>query len=132
LGRGDLDAGDHGAAGRFGGVRRIAEIALDLERGGHHGPGAARATDAELERRRRLARQRVAGVALGGGGAGAEQAAEAGSQCGRPDHSAMSAAILTETMWSGSRTGSPRLIWSTFSMPSITLPHTVYWRSRKR
>ena len=32
----------------------------------------------------------------------------------------------------GARTGSPRLIVSTTSMPSITLPHTVYWRSRKR
>src|SRR5208282_6415856 len=32
---------------------------------------------------------------------------------------------------SGSRTGSPRLILSTFSMPETTFPHTVYLRSRK-
>src|SRR5262249_1823690 len=32
---------------------------------------------------------------------------------------------------SGSRTGSPRLILSTFSMPSTTCPHTVYWRVGK-
>src|SRR5580693_8753658 len=32
---------------------------------------------------------------------------------------------------SGSRTGSPRLILSTFSMPETTLPQTVYWRLRK-
>src|SRR5438128_1270654 len=36
-----------------------------------------------------------------------------------------------ETILSGSFTGSPRLILSTFSMPSITLPHTVYFLSRK-
>ena len=36
------------------------------------------------------------------------------------------------TILSGSFTGSPRLILSTFSMPSMTLPQTVYWRSRKR
>ena len=35
-------------------------------------------------------------------------------------------------MRSGSRTGSPRLILSTFSMPSVTLPQTVYCLSRKR
>src|SRR5271169_6927991 len=32
---------------------------------------------------------------------------------------------------SGSRTGSPRLILSTFSMPETTLPQTVYCRLRK-
>src|SRR5215467_5174667 len=35
------------------------------------------------------------------------------------------------TILSGSRTGSPRLILSTFSMPDTTLPQTVYWRLRK-
>src|SRR2546423_1371713 len=34
--------------------------------------------------------------------------------------------ILAETMRSGLETGSPRLILSTFSIPSVTLPHTVY------
>src|SRR5580704_13800985 len=34
------------------------------------------------------------------------------------------------TILSGSRTGSPRLILSTFSMPETTLPQTVYFRSR--
>src|SRR5690348_8758660 len=40
--------------------------------------------------------------------------------------------IVAETILSGSLTGSPRLILSTFSMPEITLPHTVYCLSRKR
>ena len=35
------------------------------------------------------------------------------------------------TILSGSRTGSPRLILSTFSIPETTLPQTVYCRSRK-
>ena len=35
------------------------------------------------------------------------------------------------TILSGSFTGSPRLILSTFSMPETTLPQTVYWRLRK-
>ena len=39
--------------------------------------------------------------------------------------------IVAVVMESGSRTGSPRLILSTFSMPDTTSPHTVYWRSRK-
>src|SRR3569623_385229 len=43
-----------------------------------------------------------------------------------------SAATLTEVILSGSRTGAPRLIWSTLSMPSMTLPQTVYCLSRKR
>ena len=34
------------------------------------------------------------------------------------------------TILSGFCTGSPRLILSTFSMPSVTLPHTVYWLLR--
>ena len=42
-----------------------------------------------------------------------------------------SAATRIETILSGFTTGSPRLISSTWSMPSITLPQTVYWRSRK-
>ncbi len=33
---------------------------------------------------------------------------------------------FAETMLSGSRTGSPRLILSTFSMPEVTSPQTVY------
>ena len=37
-----------------------------------------------------------------------------------------SAATFIETILSGFCTGSPRLILSTFSMPSITLPQTVY------
>lgn len=41
-------------------------------------------------------------------------------------HAAMSANTLTEIILSGSLTGSPRLILSTFSMPSTTAPHTVY------
>src|SRR5262245_9771085 len=45
------------------------------------------------------------------------------------DHA--SAAIFAETILSGLLTGSPRLILSTFSMPSVTLPQTVYWPSRK-
>src|SRR4029079_18572311 len=42
-----------------------------------------------------------------------------------------SAATLSDLILSGFCTGSPRLILSTFSMPSITLPHTVYCLSRK-
>ena len=42
------------------------------------------------------------------------------------------APIVALTILSGSLTGSPRLILSTFSMPSVTLPQTVYWLSRKR
>src|SRR5262249_49229955 len=38
-----------------------------------------------------------------------------------------SASIRAETIRSGSRTGSPRLILSMFSMPATALPHTVYW-----
>src|SRR2546421_12243933 len=38
-----------------------------------------------------------------------------------------SAAILAEMMRSGLATGSPRLILSTLSIPSVTLPQTVYW-----
>ena len=34
-------------------------------------------------------------------------------------------------IWSGSATGSPRLILSTFFMPSLTWPQTVYWPLRK-
>ncbi len=40
--------------------------------------------------------------------------------------------IVAVVMRSGSRTGSPRLILSTFSMPEITCPQTVYCLSRKR
>src|SRR5215831_1671893 len=46
------------------------------------------------------------------------------------DHDA-SAAILAEMMRSGSATGSPRLILSTFPMPSVTWPQTVYLPLRK-
>ena len=42
-----------------------------------------------------------------------------------------SAATFIETILSGSCTGSPRLILSTLSMPSMTWPQTVYWRLRK-
>src|SRR5262245_2294196 len=48
---------------------------------------------------------------------------------GSPDHA--SAAILAEVIRSGSITGSPRLILSTFAMPSVTCPQTVYLPSRK-
>src|SRR4029077_9586345 len=41
------------------------------------------------------------------------------------------APIVALTILSGSLTGSPRLILSTFSMPSVTLPQTVYWLLRK-
>ena len=41
-------------------------------------------------------------------------------------------ATVAETILSGSRTGSPRLILSTFSMPAVTFPQTVYCLSRKR
>src|SRR2546430_17243483 len=34
------------------------------------------------------------------------------------------------TILSGFCTGSPRLILSTFSMPDVTLPQTVYWLLR--
>src|SRR5262245_18132256 len=40
------------------------------------------------------------------------------------------AASLALMMRSGSLTGSPRLILSTFSIPAITLPQTVYWPLR--
>src|ERR1700742_5291205 len=43
-----------------------------------------------------------------------------------------SAAMRIVTILSGFFTGSPRLILSTFSMPSVTLPQTVYCLSRKR
>ena len=36
-----------------------------------------------------------------------------------------------ETILSGVAGGSPRVILSTFSMPRLTRPHTVYWPSRK-
>src|SRR5207237_9869589 len=42
-----------------------------------------------------------------------------------------SAAMCALTILSGSFTGSPRLILSTFSMPEVTLPQTVYWPLRK-
>src|SRR5674476_971375 len=42
------------------------------------------------------------------------------------------APIVALTILSGSLTGSPRLILSTLSIPSITLPQAVYWLSRKR
>src|SRR5262249_31493362 len=45
------------------------------------------------------------------------------------DHDA--SAILAEMMRSGSATGSPRLILSTFPMPSVTSPQTVYLPLRK-
>src|ERR1700754_1689004 len=44
---------------------------------------------------------------------------------------AASDAICALMILSGSFTGSPRLILSTFSMPEVTLPHTVYWLLRK-
>src|SRR3954466_1751760 len=44
---------------------------------------------------------------------------------------AASAAMRALMILSGSFTGSPRLILSTFSMPEVTLPHTVYWLFRK-
>src|SRR6516165_7694917 len=46
------------------------------------------------------------------------------------DHDA-SADILAEMMRSGSATGSPRLILSTFPIPSVTWPQTVYLPLRK-
>src|SRR5262249_42023828 len=49
---------------------------------------------------------------------------------GSADHDA-SAPILAEMIRSGSATGSPRLILSTFPMPSVTLPQTVYLPLRK-
>src|SRR6476659_883149 len=36
-----------------------------------------------------------------------------------------------ETILSGLAGGSPRVILSTFSMPWLTRPHTLYWPSRK-
>src|SRR5437588_6261683 len=45
---------------------------------------------------------------------------------------AASSAMRALTILSGSRTGSPRLILSTFSMPDVTLPQTVYCLSRNR
>src|SRR3954452_21883946 len=47
------------------------------------------------------------------------------------DGQAASAAMRALMILSGSLTGSPRLILSTFSMPEVTLPHTVYWLLRK-
>src|SRR3954454_14442128 len=44
---------------------------------------------------------------------------------------AASAAMRALMILSGSFTGSPRLILSTFSMPEVTLPHTLYWLLRK-
>src|SRR5262249_10587370 len=46
------------------------------------------------------------------------------------DMAQRSAATLSEVIRSGFCTGSPRLILSTLSMPSTTLPQTVYCRSR--
>src|SRR5258705_11045687 len=43
---------------------------------------------------------------------------------------AASAAMRALTILSGFCTGSPRLILSTFSMPDVTLPQTVYWLLR--
>src|SRR6185312_12194420 len=43
-----------------------------------------------------------------------------------------SAATFMETITPGSRGGSPFGRASTFSMPSVTSPQTVYWPSRKR
>src|SRR6266404_3920898 len=43
---------------------------------------------------------------------------------------AASSAMRALTILSGSCTGSPRLILSTFSMPDVTLPQTVYWLLR--
>ena len=40
--------------------------------------------------------------------------------------------IVAETILSGARTGSPRLILSTFSIPEVTFPQTEYCLSRKR
>src|SRR4051812_45108643 len=49
----------------------------------------------------------------------------------RNDCYAASAAMRALMILSGFFTGSPRLILSTFSMPEVTLPHTVYWLLRK-
>jgi hypothetical protein len=49
----------------------------------------------------------------------------------RPHHKSNQPNIA-EMILSGSRTGSPRLILSTFSMPDVTRPQTVYCRSRTR
>src|SRR5690606_22504 len=46
-----------------------------------------------------------------------------------PPAQAASAITFIDTILSGSLTGSPRLILSTISIPSTTLPHTVYCRS---
>src|SRR5664280_1228608 len=46
-------------------------------------------------------------------------------------HGLAHAPIVALLILSGSLTGSPFLILSTFSMPSITLPQAVYWLSRK-
>src|SRR5258705_4103138 len=43
---------------------------------------------------------------------------------------AASTAMCALTILSGFCTGSPRLILSTFSMPDVTLPQTVYWPLR--
>src|ERR1700692_555436 len=43
---------------------------------------------------------------------------------------AASAAMCSLTILSGFFTGSPRLILSTFSIPAVTLPQTVYWLLR--
>src|SRR5690606_7004292 len=50
---------------------------------------------------------------------------------GRNDQAATSAATFIATILSGSCTGSPRLILSTFSIPSITWPQIEYCRLRK-
>src|SRR5882724_10176829 len=47
-----------------------------------------------------------------------------------PTDYAASAAMCALTILSGFCTGSPRLILSTFSMPELTLPQTVYWPLR--
>src|SRR5471032_1771257 len=46
-------------------------------------------------------------------------------------HSLTSAATRTLIILSGLAGGSPFLILSTNCMPDVTLPHTVYWPSRK-
>jgi hypothetical protein len=49
-----------------------------------------------------------------------------GNKAGHDLVSYLSAAIVAFTILSGSFTGSPRLILSTFSMPDVTSPQTVY------
>src|SRR5690606_32974375 len=97
--------------------RRHLGQKFDLDR------AVRRARNVEHEHVFRLLRHRRPGEPEGGGRC----------QHQPPHHAApsMSAATRTRIIRSGLRGGSPRVIASTWSMPEITRPQTVYWLLRK-